>query len=116
FDFYVHPWRDVALKLSPDAQAYRKPMILINGNFAAVNPQFRTAQQAFDRWVRKFGFDPDYVGRYHAAQREGLHEMVGLTNHLAARFPEVTFVYRPHPFERLATYRELLEPRENLHL
>jgi hypothetical protein len=41
--------------------------------------------------------------------------LAGLANSLAARFPAVRFVYRPHPFEKLETYEELLERRDNLH-
>jgi hypothetical protein len=41
---------------------------------------------------------------------------VALTNALARRFPHVTFIYRPHPFERLETYETLLEKLGNLHL
>ena len=45
-----------------------------------------------------------------------MRDLVTLTNHLAERFPDAAFVYRPHPFERLETYKEMLGSHQNLHL
>jgi hypothetical protein len=38
--------------------------------------------------------------------------MAALANDLAKRLPEVTFIYRPHPFEKLETYHDLLQLSE----
>ena len=116
FDFYVHPWREAALKLSPYVEVYSRPIVLINANFPLANPCFQTPQEEVQGMVKRFGYDRDYILKWQTIQREAMLGMVTLANSLAACFPYVTFIYRPHPFERLETYRELLEPRENLHL
>jgi hypothetical protein len=42
--------------------------------------------------------------------------LTSLANLLAERFPNVSFVYRPHPFERIDSYANLLVPLPNLRL
>ena len=115
-DFYVHPWRDAALQASPYAGAYPSPMVLINGNFPVVNPQFQTPEQELQMMVERFNYDRDLILHWQRVQSDTMMGLVELTNGLARRFPRATFVYRPHPFERLESYTGLLDKRDNLHL
>jgi len=66
--------------------------------------------------VERFGYDENEVLHWQQVQRETMLRMAELANHLAARFDHVTFVFRPHPFERLETYSNLLNSASNLHL
>lgn len=116
FDFYVHPWREAALTVSPYADSFPKPMVLINGNFSIANPEFKTPEAEARMLVSRFGFDENEVLHWQQVQRETMLGMAELANNLAARLPQVTFVYRPHPFEKLETYTDLLDSRSNLHL
>ncbi len=116
FDFYHSRWRQAALATSPYADHYTQPLILVNGNFPLVNPQFTTPEEEAHQLVEQFGFDAQYVQEWQATQRQTLQELVDLTNRLAAQFPTVTFIYRPHPFEKLETYNELLIQRDNLYI
>jgi surface carbohydrate biosynthesis protein len=116
FDFYVHPWRAATLKSSAYADSYLGQMVLINGNFPIANPQFKTPEEEVNMLVERFNFVEKEARRVQEGQRETMLELSGLSNHLATKLPAVKFIYRPHPFENEAAYRDLLEPRENLHL
>jgi surface carbohydrate biosynthesis protein len=116
YDFYALPWRLAALRSSPYADAFGRPMVLITGNFALSNPRFQPPEAEARSMVEQFGCDRDAVLAWQATQRQTMLGMARLANSLAARFPQVTFVYRPHPFEKLESYHDLLEPRPNLHL
>ena len=58
---------------------------------------------------------PERVRQWQAKEKAGLQQLAALAVDLAHRFPQATVVYRPHPFERMATYDTLLPPLENLH-
>jgi surface carbohydrate biosynthesis protein len=115
FDFYAPRWRTAALRSSASIDEFQQPIILINGSFPRANPVNLTTQMELQSWMG-LGFERDYVERHQRIERESLVAMANIANHLAARFPQATIVYRPHPFEKLDTYRELLQPLKNLHL
>jgi hypothetical protein len=56
------------------------------------------------------------VETWQRNERLCVRELAALANRLARRFPEATFVYRPHPFENESTYLFLLDPLPNLSL
>lgn len=116
FDFYSPPWDEIALPASPPQNAWKRPLVLINGSFPIANPSSSTRAQKMKNIAKIRGGDTSYITTFQESQQRSLEGMVKLTNHLARRFPEVTFVYRPHPFERVETYHKLLEKRDNLHL
>ena len=116
FDFYHDKWRSAAL-MAGDARAdLPRPIVLLNGNFPLANPQFSTREDEGRRLIDQFGFPPADVEQWLEAQAEGMAGLTKLANLLAERFPEATFVYRPHPFESIARYSGLLDERPNLHL
>lgn len=112
FDFYVEPWRQAALDVAPRSTG--DPMILVNGNFPIANPRFQTPEMEAATLVKRFGFDAEEVARWQAAQGDTMHRLAEATNRVARKNPDVFFTYRPHPFERLASYERLLEPLPNL--
>jgi surface carbohydrate biosynthesis protein len=114
FDYYADPWRQAALRMSSEAEDVPRPMVLVNGNFTLVNPEFRTPESEIGMLVERFGYDEAQVREWHDIQRQGLEQVTALANRLAALFPEATFVVRPHPFEKLETYHGLLDRRANL--
>ena len=112
FDLYLDPWRQAATSLVPaDVQ---RPMILVNGNFPVANPRFQTRAQEAETLVRRYGFALEDVARWQAVQSDAMCQLAKATNRAARSNPELAFVYRPHPFERLDTYDRLLEPLPNL--
>jgi len=114
-DFFAPPWRDAALQLETASAAHRPPVVLINGNFNMANPWLRD----LDRTVREYvddGHDRDTVLRWMDVQRQAMQDLIGLSRRVAARLPHVTFIYRPHPFEKPETYEGRLDGLPNLHL
>lgn len=114
-DFYAEPWR-AAARRAANGSGDGGALVMLNGNFPVVNPQFQTPEQEAAQLVAKFGYTPERVAEWQRVQRETMEGLAGIANDLARRFPAVTFVYRPHPFEKAATYDRLLERRDNLRL
>lgn len=92
------------------AQKLNKPerYILIASNFAAGNPILGY------EWLLKhtkimYGEDSEYIGLLREAHDEelvGIEAMSKLARALAARFPDMQIVWRPHPVEELSFYQE----------
>ncbi len=116
FDFYAEPWREAALRLTPDAAGFPSPRVLINSNFSLANPLYRTPEEAAEVKRLRWNREPAAVERELAIERESMEKMIGLAARLSDRLPDLTFIYRPHPFENPDTYRDRLPSRPNLHL
>jgi surface carbohydrate biosynthesis protein len=116
FDFYHERWKPAALASGDVPVALQRPIVLLNGNFPLANPQFSTREGEGQRLVHQFGFPADDVATWLDSQARGMAGLTQLANLLAERFPAVTFVYRPHPFENTERYSGLLARRANLHL
>ena len=115
-DFYAPAWREAALRSSTHVEEYPRPLVLVNGNFPIANPRFQTPEEEARVLVKYFGYDWEVVLEFQRTARRAMHELSALCNSLAVKFPGVTFIYRPHPFERSDTYGDLLDGRPNLHL
>lgn len=115
FDFYVEPWRRAALRLTTYADEFPRPLVLINSNFNRANPWFGTPERAIHEYFVD-GFDEEEMRRWLDIERRTMRELVSLAHRLAGAFPGVTFVYRPHPFEKPETYEGQLDGQPNLHL
>jgi len=116
YDFYAEPWRKAAMDSSMYAGEFKRPMVLINGSFPTVNPAFQSAQDELKMLYTYFNYDKDWAISLHDNQKTAMLALTRLCNVLAEKFPNVSFVYRPHPFERVETYNELLDKKPNLHL
>lgn len=116
FDFYTFPWRSASLRMLEDADRLPSPIILINTSFPLANPRNKTPEREKEMMQTLFNFPADYLESSHTLQKQAMAGMAELANDLTRRFPRVTFVFRPHPFEKLETYRPLLDRRPNLHL
>lgn len=115
FDYYADKWRSAALSNSTAIDRYPRPIVLITGSFPRANPGFQTPDQEIASWGA-LGFAREYMLQYQRVEAQAVRDLAAVANHVAARFPHATVVYRPHPFEKAATYEPLLERRENLHL
>jgi surface carbohydrate biosynthesis protein len=116
FDFYNERWRPAAARLSEVPADVPRPLVMLNGNFPLVNPQFSTKAEEGRRLVQQYGYRAEEVAEWQTAQEAGMVGLTELANLLAGRFPAVSFVYRPHPFESLEPYAKLLAPSQNLRL
>lgn len=116
FDFYVEPWKRIPLaRMAFVQEEYTRPLILITGNFSLCNPLHGNLEREIDIWVQT-GHERETVVKWQQLNRQTLDGMVNLVNHLAQRFPQYTFVLRPHPFENVATYSHLFDSRRNVHV
>jgi len=116
FDFYAPQWRDLQLPDAPNSSLFSHPLILINSRFSRANPAFGTPEDELQTLVKSRGFSLEAAREFQAQMHQALIALAEMTNHLARKFPDVNWVFRPHPFENLETYRRLLEPRANLTL
>ena len=118
FDYYSLRFRGVAQQLYPEANAYQKPYILFIGNQTLANPRFRSSEHELKSWIEEFGFTDEVAQSIYQKDIIILDELTRLANRLAQDFPELTFIYRPHPFEGETIYYEKLHVNEqsNLHL
>ena len=115
FDFYAPQWREAALKMSQYADDYRNNLVLINSTFAR-NIYHNDLDATLRRLARRPGWDEARARNFIETDFKGLRELAALAGRLARRFPEATFVYRPHPLERMEAYETLIERLPNLHL
>ncbi|GAI20555.1 unnamed protein product, partial [marine sediment metagenome] len=115
-DFYADRWRAAARRISQHANGYGEPMILINSGFTLANPRYQSPKKELKMIITKSPYSRDLTKKRMYAQKNALEALSSLANTLAGRFPKVTFIYRPHPFEGEKIYKSLLKPLPNLHL
>lgn len=115
-DLYAPQWHDFAKRISPHVETYANNLIIINSSFALANPRFQTPEKEVEMLTQRMAYDRSYVDEWLQAQQQAMHGLTRLAVALAHRFPDATFVYRPHPFEGEAVYREALSGLPNLHL
>ncbi|MEM7287368.1 MAG: surface carbohydrate biosynthesis protein [Actinomycetota bacterium] len=114
FDFYSSDWRDVTRRVHETPLTGDRPVVMLCGSFPFANSAFGEPAMEIERRIAVTGLDRAKVDEEYAADCAALASLVALANRLASEFPEVDFVYRPHPFERVEAYDELLEPLDNL--
>jgi len=114
-DFYSPELREAAVANVAAAAEHGKSLILLNSNYCLGNPGIKSVDEQLREMVDLWELDEETARAWHETEKRGLEELVAIANGLARRFPEATVVYRPHPFERLATYEGMLEPLPNLH-
>ncbi len=115
-DFYSSPWRKAAEATSPARHMADGPLALVCGSFPFANPRFRTPEEQFRLRVEATGLDPVLVQGEFDKDQAGLAAFIDLTRDVAQARPDVTFVYRPHPFERIETYQEAFGALPNVHI
>ncbi|MFQ5698238.1 MAG: surface carbohydrate biosynthesis protein [Myxococcota bacterium] len=113
-DFYAPPWRQAARRIATRAAQYSGAILLINGGFPLANPRFQTPERELEQLIEEFSFERRFAEEWQRTQAQALHGLARLANSLARRLPEVSVVYRPHPFEGREIYWDLLERRPNL--
>lgn len=116
FDFYAPPWQTASLCMSRYAEILKEPIVLLNASFPFANPRFKSPEEEKAMMMEHFDYPDGYLDMWQQSEREAMSGFVMLANLLAENFPKVSFVFRPHPFEKVSTYQALLKPFPNLHL
>ena len=111
FDFYTPPLSGVFTQTGQDVNRHQPPVVLINGTFKKLSAPENAILE-----MTLLGIDPERATQLIEIERQTMKGLVDLVNWLADQFPNVQFVYRPHPFERLDLYDGVFSTRSNLHL
>ncbi|MCM3874381.1 MAG: hypothetical protein ND895_27135 [Pyrinomonadaceae bacterium] len=115
FDYYAEPLASVYRKPTNGSNGAKRKSVLINTNFTTANLEGVPYPTVIDNYVATYGFAREEVLRWYNNELEAIDSMSALANQLAADFPDIDVILRPHPEERVDTYREKLrEP--NIHL
>jgi surface carbohydrate biosynthesis protein len=116
FDLYKEDYKWIYSKFSKSLIAQYKSYILINGNYSNANHGlglkrvFSPSGNYFVDDLKSRIKKVDFV-TYSTIQRA---EIIKLTHHLAVKFPEVNFVFRPHPSENHETYKIIFKGVKNI--
>lgn len=111
YDFAAPRWRGA---IKNDGEAWPRPLILIDTNFPIINPRFQSARREVIELVKGMAYDSDYVRELIRQTHMARDELVRTADRLAAIFPQVLFVIRPHPFERADYYQSFFHERPNV--
>jgi surface carbohydrate biosynthesis protein len=114
-DYYAPAWRDAARGYADYVLPYARNLVLINGANPIANSGLVSDEEQVRQLAQHYRMSREEAHRWQQCDAQGLRQMTALANQLARRFPHATFVYRPHPFERLETCAQHLEPLKNLH-
>jgi surface carbohydrate biosynthesis protein len=118
FDFYTSVFRSALWALEPHIDDYSKPIVLIVTGYTMANPRFHAAETELENQIKRYNYDRDFANKILYIHSTNLVKMIEITNELAKKFPQVTFILRPHPFENEKVYIEKLDLDEqsNLHV
>jgi surface carbohydrate biosynthesis protein len=104
----LHPrWRKIL-------KAPREGIILVNSNFAGVNPRFTRSVDFEIKMAVEAGIDLELVRAILRDQQQIMNGFVDSIRELASRRKERRFVFRPHPFEGEEVYRKAFTGLDNV--
>lgn len=116
FDYYAEPLASVYRKPTNWSSEPRRKSILLNTNFTTANLDGVPYPTVIDNYVATYGFPREEVLRWYKNELEAIEEMSKLANQLAKDFPDVDVILRPHPEEKVDTYKQKLADVPNIHL
>jgi surface carbohydrate biosynthesis protein len=99
YDYCVAPLRQSLLK--PKVASH---YVLINTNFASVNPRFTRSFEDERKTMIRNGYDEIFVNKYFEDVFLAYKQIKNVIKQLVEAFPDVLFILRPHPFENPKTY------------
>ena len=113
FDLCKKSWHYLfETKVNNIKKTYKK-FILINGNFSASNPGFGLKNLFSKERMVNEKLRMDFIENFAWTNKQ-LISMVSLTHQLALAFPELNFIYRPHPSENHDYYKTLFNGVKNI--
>lgn len=107
FDLAAAPWR-------PILDGTRRGYVLVNANFPLVNPRFSASSGREREAMIAAGWDHAYVDRLLDDLRQIFPSYRRTIRDLAAARPQLDFLVRPHPFERIEPYHADLDGLSNV--
>jgi len=107
FDFAGPPWRAYL-------DAERRGYVLVNANFPLVNPRFSGSAGHERESMVAAGWDGAYVDRLLADTKGVFARYLETVRSVIAARPNLSFLVRPHPFERKEPYLEAVRGLSNV--
>jgi surface carbohydrate biosynthesis protein len=107
FDFCEDRWR--SLLTYPIAD-----YVLVNTNFSAINPLFNRSDEEELEVLIAAGWERTYIAPLLADLKTVFEKYLDTLVWLVERNPDITFLVRPHPFERDARYRDVFSAHPNV--
>jgi len=98
----------------PEEEA--KDTILINSSFPIINPKFSSREQEMNDLRVRFNYPEDFLMKLGQTLDVARSRMVSISMFLADAFPDLKFVFRPHPFENEHWYQAYFKNIKNLHV
>lgn len=116
FDFYSAPYSDITKFDKINYFNNDNPIILINSNFPIANPQFQTPEEEKSMLLNVFSMNPSDVDQMIGNQQKALDEFLKISLELAGDYPEINFIFRPHPFENEKIYHSKFQNKPNIYI
>ncbi|MGH7258697.1 MAG: surface carbohydrate biosynthesis protein, partial [Nitrospiraceae bacterium] len=112
FDLYAPAWSS----LIPDPPFGDRNYVLFATSFPLNNPRFTTPEQEIRNVQETMGLDENTLRQALLAADLALDGFVTLVRDTCARFADIRFVLRPHPFEGEDVYTSRLSDIPNLRI
>lgn len=113
FDFYAAPLSGAVERDLRAEFGLQHDVVLVNSGFTLANARFLSPDQEA-AFLKGQGHVDGELSERRDVEARAMEGLVTLTRELAGRFPRVSFVYRPHPFENPDTYRTSFEGIANV--
>ncbi|QDK43245.1 hypothetical protein DOM21_17635 [Bacteriovorax stolpii] len=122
----VYPTEGVLLTGTPRTDIYyylrntqknlvgKRPYVLVNTSFPLINPKYSTPEKEIEMLVSKFNYTNEYINERVSFVKKVQSDYIALTIFLAEKFPELDFIFRPHPFENEAYYYSYFSKYSNI--
>ena len=113
FDLYKQKWKDLhKLKIKNLKKTYNN-FILISGNYSTANSGLGTKFVFNNDQLNKKSERTNLINTYSSSMKQ-LMSMIHLTGNLAVKFPNLNFIYRPHPSENHEFYKIIFKGLKNV--
>ena len=100
YDMCVRPWRKALEKHNIEGEK----VVLVNMRFPTIFPKFKRDLVVEYSDSLKEGVDKNYFSKAFRENMIVCARLIELVSESANKFPDYTFVVRPHPFERKDVY------------
>jgi len=103
---------DVNTNLLPKNKIFKKKFILVNSNFALIDPRYSTAKKEIEG-VRKSNLYGKNLKEFILAMKNHRKRFLSDIKTLVIKNPKINFVLRPHPYEKIHTYEKICKDFSN---
>ena len=103
---------DVNTNLLPKNKIFKKKFVLVNSNFALIDPRYSTAKKEIES-VKKSNLYGNNLKNFILAMKSHRKKFLSDIKTLIIKNPKINFVLRPHPFENIRSYEKMCKDFSN---